>query len=145
MTGVAILAVDAEELTINYLLTISDITDKVVDRIATDRDAKPGFPAISLHRFGGTSRAHGWIDRPVLHIDVRGETRESAYDVIALVRAALLPDVVAGVYDEGVVTDSAEIVGPNYMPDPENGRPRWFMQLQLVTHPLVGAGSPTAT
>lgn len=117
-----------------HLLASAAVTAQVGTRVyGFDLPDNPTFPAVRLIRIGGPADFEGHIDEAVVQIDVFAETRESAYDAMAAVRAAILS--MAGVFGADVVSKAEEVTGPGWLPDPQTERPRYTWDVRLYAHP----------
>lgn len=102
---------DAEQLVIDHLygLGFHAVTDLPADPGFTD-----GLPWVMVTRSGGPATLRGYLDQPLLDIDVYGASRSQANDTVAEVRAAVLTMPA----QSGRVSKVREEAGPTKRPDP---------------------------
>ncbi|WP_406226384.1 hypothetical protein OH723_24210 [Streptomyces albidoflavus] len=83
---------------------------------------------VQVSRVGGTARTVV-SDAPMLDIHAWDETDADAADLIAMCRAliAALRGVTGGV----TVYGSAEVGGPQWLPDPDSSQPRYALAVQV--------------
>jgi hypothetical protein len=134
-----VLAVDDEQLVVEFLLGQADIAAIVADAVATDLPAGWSAPRIRVNRLGGIGDRPGWLDHPRIQIECFGATKAQAKDLVLATRAAVTQQLV-GVHDLGVVTSVDEYLGPQWLPDVVGDQrtpatPRYLFSVQLTTHP----------
>lgn len=129
-------SIDVEGLLIAHFLSYDEMVNLVADRVYWKLPSQPTYPLLTLHRMGGIWRDNSYLDQPIVHIESWGGTREQAYDIISIARAALIQEQITKRHSLGVVTGTHEILGPTWLPDAVEGRARWFIQVRLYTHPL---------
>jgi hypothetical protein len=125
---------DVEKLVVNYLIAHADVPDSAW--ISTDIPPNPIWPVVTVQRIGGGSSDDDYLDGAVLQIDVRGVLgeREAASDLMGKIRAAMAHRQIVGIHTLGVVTGSLERRGPQYLPDPDTGRPRFTFDYAVWIH-----------
>lgn len=110
---------DAVTLTRKYLLTVTELTDLIDERISTRSASTPVYPYLTLQRIGGTSVVAERLDSARIQFDAWGATESDASVVIRTARAALfaLNRVGGYVAAAGVLTGVNDIAGPQWLPD----------------------------
>lgn len=82
---------------------------------------------VRVERIGGP-RLDKVTDRPRLDVHCWGDTEETAHDLMQLTRALLL--AIPG-WRGAAAYDVAEVGGPNPLPDPETGLPRYALAVEV--------------
>jgi hypothetical protein len=129
---------DAEQLVIDYLKTVDEVTD-IVDTKVSEYKGKP-YPRVSIARIGGGDQqipAH--LDPVRIQFDCWGsntqlQSKAEAHSLAAAVTAAMM-DIVNHDHDEGVVTDARTILGPVWQPDPTTNQDRYIVDMLIRVHP----------
>lgn len=122
-----------EKLVIDYLLSIDELVDLVGDGgIGTVLPAARPFVRVS--RVGGSEAVREWLDAPRIQFEAYADDQAEAWQVAALVRAAV-QQIDRVQHDEGVVTAATVLLGPVWLPDPPTDRPRYILDVQLHVHP----------
>jgi hypothetical protein len=106
---------DVVALTRSYLVTVDEVNTLVGTRVSTRLPNQPTLPAVTLQRVGGVPTVWQWLDRAAIDVNVWAADEASAWTVARTVRAALL--VMAGPFDEGVVTAVEDLSGLQWLPD----------------------------
>lgn len=132
---VAVLA-DVEQLVVDYLLVVDDVTDLVGDNIGPGLPASPTWPWLTLTRVGGVPSLPGWLDNPRVEISAWGATKEQARDVAAAAEAAMV--AITGTHTLGVVTGAFETGdGLRWNPEEATNRARYQFDVDLYVYPAV--------
>lgn len=141
------LQVDVGRLVIAYLLTITEVTAIVSNRIGNVLYAGSG-PAVQVNDITGDELVPRHLDAAHLQVDAWGGNRAQSLDLARTVRAALLEMPAATVtalhtvpvpsWATGVATDVATLTRPRWLPDDSVNppRPRFSGDYQVIAHPL---------
>lgn len=135
------MAVDIEQLVVNFLRGQSAITDLVGDNVFTDlpHDRTGKFPAILVNRTGGGYRYKQWLESAEVSVSCYGGTHKLAQQ-IASTALSMMDVGMVGRMPEGVVT-KVSATSTVYDPEPESvdqqghARPRFTVALTVITHP----------
>lgn len=125
---------DAEALFAAFLRGAALVTALVGTRSTTAIPENPTWPLTTTTRVGGV-QTQSWEDRPRLSVSCWGGTKEQAADLAAAV-VAVLPDVIGqhATYG-GWVRGAVPVAGPLWAPDDDDNRPRYVVDVVLVTMP----------
>lgn len=132
--------VDAETLAVDYLKTVTAVTDLVTeDGISTrlPRDWEAGDRHVRLTRIAGLpTDAVGYLDRARIQVDAFGTDEADAQALAGQVLLALrrLPTADYS-YAGAVVTATAQDLGLANVPDPDTDAPRYLFGMVLYVHP----------
>jgi hypothetical protein len=91
-------------------------------------------PGVTTFCYTATRDHAGWLVAYFIQADARAKTKQAARDLAELV----LRDITAlpGVpWPEGVVTFVQPVEGPFWLPDPEDGGPRYCARYEIRAHP----------
>lgn len=127
--------VDAEKLVSEYLRARPEVTGLIGSRIYTEIPAKPQWPIVVFHRFGGTPKINEHLDVAHIHFDVYGGPKFECRRLAATVFAAVHDLPKQHALELGVVTDVRNLVGLSWERDPEEHRARYYFELAIDIHP----------
>jgi hypothetical protein len=100
--------------------------------------AQIGRPGVTSFCYAVTRDWAGWLVASFIQVDARARTKQAARDLAESVR-----QVIAGLpgtdWPEGVVSYVQAIEGPFWLPDPEDGAPRYCARYEIRTHPARSA------
>jgi len=132
---------DDELALIQFLRTVPEVTALVpAERITAQLGPQPTYPAVLIHRVGGTAATEPgrWLDWASLQVDVYGPADRRACKALAqTVRAAVLA-IANDTVDEGVLCSASEEVPPQWLPDNTLSNPplpRFTARYRIVLHP----------
>jgi hypothetical protein len=130
---------DAEAVTIDYLLTVTALTDLVSDRIGSDKGVDDGVPVVRVTRPSGSTPVPKKLDKPTIQVDVWADTDANAFAVAAIAHAALsdMPELLEDA--RAVVTDVRTQVGIRQFPDTQTDRPRYEFEVGVYIHARSGS------
>lgn len=130
-----------EQLVIDYLLAVDEVTDLVGENIGTQLPGDKRLPFVRIERVGGSEVVREHLDAPRIQVSAYAATQPTAWQVAATVRGALLVADQA-THELGVVTGVVGVLGPIWIPDPPTSRPRYLLDVLVYVHPHpVAAGS----
>lgn len=118
---------DAVEVVIGYLRPALAAHGQPVPVGTRVPSPRPGR-FVRVERIGG-AQMDRVTDRPRIDVHCWGEDEGAAYDLARLARA-LLADI-AG-WRGAVAYASAEVGGPNLLPDPESDQPRYAFAVEIA-------------
>lgn len=135
-----ILLPDVEAIVIDYLMSHTDVSAIVDDRVYTDIPEGPTYQFLTVLRIAGRPRPQPrWIDQAHLQIGAWGDdvnfSREDVRDLCETAVAAL--HELVGNTPLGVVTAVEDILGPRSLPDPETSWPRFMAEVLVTAHPGI--------
>ena len=135
MTGL-FLAPDIEQMVSSFLRDQPEATDILGDRIYTEIPQSPTWPLARITLIDGapTDRI-GWLNSPLLQIEVWGGPKATAYTACATLTALMRR--MRGTHDLGVVTETEVVSSPTWRPDDtfKPAKPRYIAQVRLWVHP----------
>ena len=127
---------DVEAIVLDYLLSVTDVTDVFTDEIGTHLDgtvdAQP-LPALKFTQISTIVATHRRLTGYLFQLEAWAGSKVAAFDAMAPVSAAMLDEeAIVGVYAGlGVVTGTESGVGPRPLPDPETGTPRYVHDVRV--------------
>lgn len=133
---------DTETIVVDYLLTRTEVTDLVVDRIGTllDLTGSPELPLLRIQRAASSMIERRHLRAGNVQVEAWGNSMLQAQDLLETTMAVLLedgPGSIIGTHDpHGVVTATEESLGPRPFPDPETLTPRWTGSVLVYAHPI---------
>jgi len=93
------------------------------------------LPRIRVTLAGGTPQVRGWLHAVRVSIEAWGETKMSAFDLIAEACSVLENVGEGALFDEGVVTSLTQETGLSWSPDPTTKTPRYIVGFVGHIHP----------
>jgi len=127
---------DVEAIVLDYLLSVTDVTDVFTAEIGTHLDgtvdAQP-LPALKFTQISTVVATHRRLTGYLFQLEAWAGSKVAAFDAMAPVSAAMLDEeAIVGVYAGlGVVTGTESAVGPRPAPDPETGTPRYLHDVRV--------------
>lgn len=130
---------DTELLVVNYLREQLDGVAEVGLAVPGDEDIFDRVPFVRVTRTSGPGRHRERLDSPVVDIDVWDTSNAAVNATGGLVRA--LMSAIRGYHDtdlNSVVTQAAETVGPQRLPEDNPQLVRLGFTVGLTVRPLPG-------
>jgi hypothetical protein len=124
---------DSEALSIAYLLTVTEVTDLVDDRVYAESGIDLQAPYLTVIAVSPRADNHHWVGTVLMQIDAYADTRAEARDTCEAAVVALL-DIPQG-HELGVVTGARDVIGPRQLPDTVGHRKRFEAEVVLTLHP----------
>jgi hypothetical protein len=128
---------DVERLLVTWALEVDDITDIFGDRIYTEVPGRdPEWPLLRFQRItGGPVDARGFLDSPLVQIDVWGGPKATARLGIETVRAHIGQSLPGYTDDDATVT-ATSLGSLGWLPDDdfEPPRPRYSADVRIWLH-----------
>lgn len=133
-----VLMPDAVGVLVDYLLTVSDVTDLIGDGIGDELPPEDALtlPFVMVQRIGGQVVTRYRYDGALIQVDVWDEPgqKERCSRTAETVRAALHAGINT-VISDAVIGGVDEAFGPSQVEDPESERPRWTFRATVRMHP----------
>ena len=98
--------------------------------VVDERPAALPAEFVRIERIGGARRSVV-TDRPRVDVQCWSHSKESAWDLLVLVRAHIL--AMAGQRGTTRVYDVSEVGGPQWLPDNESSKPRYAFAVEFST------------
>lgn len=131
---------DVEAIVLDYLLSVTDVTDVFTLEIGTYLDGfvdSQPLPALKFTQVSTVVATHRRLTGYLFQLEAYASTKINAFDAMAPVSAAMLDEeAIVGVYAGlGVVTGTESGVGPRPLPDPDTGTPRYIHDVRVYARP----------
>lgn len=131
---------DVEAIVLDYLLSVTDVTDVFTLEIGTYLDGfvdSQPLPALKFTQVSTVVATHRRLTGYLFQLEAYASTKTNAFDAMAPVSAAMLDEEeIVGVYAGlGVVTGTESGVGPRPLPDPDTGTPRYIHDVRVYARP----------
>lgn len=132
---------DAEAIAIAYLLTRTEVTSLVGDRLGTELNlaAPAQLPALRVGVISQTTAARRHLHVANLQVEAWSSSRIDASRIARTVVGVLTEDGAGSIIGThpglGVVTATEEGIGPRPQPDPETQTPRFLATVLIYVHP----------
>jgi hypothetical protein len=127
--------IDIEAAVVAFLAEDPDLEEIHDGRVSTEVPENPVFPRLRITRIGGLMDPDAWIDRPRIAVEAWANDKATAWALIAKTTAVLQTRLVAAPIEAGVITSVRQDQGATWAPDPETGKPRYTVSVQITTHP----------
>jgi hypothetical protein len=122
---------DVESLVVQFLKQATSVDDLVDGRVYGELPNRPTFPAITVLLVSDNVPIETHMSGAWIQLDCYGDTRESARLVARTVQAEM--SAWTGEFEEAVV-HCETLIGVRRMPEPEDNRPRYQVNMRVWAH-----------